>query len=195
MAGVDPRVKAAVPIYGNGWESYSSYPPAPEPQVTEDNRLWRLLIAPRDARPAHPMPCAVHERPPTIFHGKMDLGYRSLDLLASPVRRLVFTPNYDHHIEPAEARSLPLWMDAQLRGQPAEWPATPTIKFAATAEGGVPQLRVTTPDYATVDRVDIYYSLSNDWPMSRFWRTVAPPRREGNAFLGAAPLVDSDDVI
>jgi dienelactone hydrolase len=31
VAGVDPRVKAAVPIYGNGWESYNSYPPEPEP--------------------------------------------------------------------------------------------------------------------------------------------------------------------
>ncbi len=194
VAGVDPRVKAAVPIYGNGWESYTGYPPEPEPQVTEENRLWRLLVAPETHAPR--IRCPVLFMSATDdFHGKMDLGYRSLDLLASSVRRQVFTPNYDHHIEPAEARSLPLWMDAHLRAQPAECPATPGIEFVAASADGVPQLRVTTPDDAHIQRVDIYYSLSNDWPMSRFWRTIAPVRREGDAHLGAAPYVDPGDVL
>ena len=62
VAGVDPRVKAAVPIYGNGWESHSGLSAQPEPEVSEDNRLWRLLDSPRDARPANRLSDAIHER-------------------------------------------------------------------------------------------------------------------------------------
>ncbi|HEY4310975.1 MAG TPA: dienelactone hydrolase family protein [Pirellulales bacterium] len=193
VAGVDSRVKVAVPIYGNGWESYTNYPPEPEPQVTEDNRLWRLLIAPETHAPRIKCPLLFMSATDD-FHGKMDLGYRSLDLLASPIRRQVFTPNYDHHIEPAEARSLPLWMDVHLRGKLPVWPSSPAIEFADAVDG-VPQLRVTQPGTARIVQADIFYSLSNNWPMSRFWRTAAPVRRDGEAFVAAAPFVAADDVL
>jgi hypothetical protein len=111
------------------------------------------------------------------------------------VRSQVFTPNYDHHIEPAEARSLPLWMDVQLRGQPAAWPATPQIDVPNSSDDGVPMVRIVPADIQHVDRVDIYYSLSNDGPMTRFWRTVKKVRREEEAFVGAAPFVESGDVV
>lgn len=194
VAGVDHRVKAAVPIYGNGWESYSNYPPEPEPQVSEDNRLWRLLIAPETHAPRVRCP-VLFMSATNDFHGKMDLGYRTLDLLSSMVRGQVFTPNYDHHIEPTEARSLPLWMNVHLRGSPTGWPGTPQIVIVDTADEGVPSVRVTPADVDNVARVDIYYSLSNDWPMTRFWRTVSPVERREGEFYGAAPSVDASDVV
>jgi dienelactone hydrolase len=195
VAAVDPRVKAAVPIYGNGWESYSAYPPQTEPEVSEDNRLWRALIAPETHAPR--ISCPVLFMSATDdFHGKMDLGYRTLDLLGSPVRRQVFTPNYDHHIEPAEARSLPLWMDVHLRGTPAEWPAAPQIMFTAAGANGVPRLRVTAAAEADpVTRVDIYYALSNDWPMTRFWRTVESVQPVDEGWMGSAAYLDASDVL
>ena len=66
VAGVDARVKAAAPIYGCGWESYTSYPPQPEPQISDETRLWRTLIAPK-RHAAHPLPGAFPERSRTIF--------------------------------------------------------------------------------------------------------------------------------
>jgi len=194
VAGVDPRVKAAVPIYGNGWESYDTYPPQTSTAVNEDTRLWRLLIAPEAHAPRIQIP-VLFMSATNDFHGKMDLGYRSLDLLASSARRQVFTPNFDHHIEPAEARSLPLWMDAHLRGKPDAWPAVPQIEFTAADTAGVPQAKVTPPDAEQVERVDVYYALSNDWPMTRFWRTVETARRDDGSFVGAAPFVDVGDLL
>ena len=48
---------------------------------------------------------------------------------------------------------------------------------------------------AEIDRVDIYYALSNNWPMGRFWRTVADIRAARRRWTGAAPFIDAGDVI
>ncbi len=196
VAGVDERVKAAVPIYGNGWESYSSYPPQPEPEVPEETRLWRALIAPETHAPRVRCPILFMSSTDD-FHGKMDLGYRTLDLAASKIRRQVFTPNYDHHIEPAEGRSLPLWMDVHLRGKPAAWPATPEIEIATVDAAGNPQICVTPVDEDAsrdpVQHVDIYYCQSNDWPMTRFWRTVEEITKRDDCYIGSAPFLDDAD--
>ncbi len=199
VAGVDPRVKAAVPIYGNGWESYDTYPPQTTADVNEDTRLWRLLIAPEAHAPRIHIP-VLFMSATNDFHGKMDLGYRSLDLLSSAVHRQVFTPNFDHHIEPAEARSLPLWMDVHLRGQPATWPAAPRVELTSADDAGVPTVRVSQPDTshsddAAIERADVYYALSNDWPMTRFWRTVETKRADDGSFVGATPYVDAADTL
>lgn len=45
VAGVDSRVKAAVPIYGCGWEFYP-YPPDLDAPASDELKLWRKLIAP-----------------------------------------------------------------------------------------------------------------------------------------------------
>ncbi len=124
------------------------------------------------------------------FHGKMDLAYSTLDLLGSKTKRQVFSANYDHHIEPAEARSLPLWMDVHLKGQPQSWPAPPAIELTG---GGVPVVHVTPESPDAVDQVNIYYCLNNDWPMARFWRTVASVGRRGHEFLGEAAFLDRAD--
>jgi cephalosporin-C deacetylase-like acetyl esterase len=50
VASVDSRVKAAVPIYGCGWEFYP-YPPDTNAPAEENLRLWRALIAPETHAP------------------------------------------------------------------------------------------------------------------------------------------------
>jgi hypothetical protein len=43
--------------------------------------------------------------------------------------------------------------------------------------------------------VDVYYCLNNDFPTTRFWRTVAGVRRDKNDFLGSAPCLARTDVL
>jgi dienelactone hydrolase len=188
VAGIDPRVKAATPIYGCGWESYP-FPLDIAAPASEDQTLWRTLMAPEAYAP--------RIKAPLLFlsasndgHGKMDLAFRSLDRLASPVRSQLFSANYDHHIEPAEARSLPLWMDAHLKHAERRWPTTPTLEIEGA---GIPKVRVVPEDPERVERVDLYYCLNNDWPMARFWRTVSPLRREADAFVGETPFLEPND--
>ena len=188
VAGIDPRVRAAVPIYGCGWESYA-FPVDAKSPASEDQKLWRAMMAPEEYAPRITAPLLFMSAT-NDFHGKMDLAYNTLDLLGSKTKRQVFTANYDHHIEPAEARSLPLWMDAQLKGNPQSWPAPPAIELTG---GGVPIVHVAPENPDGVDQVNIYYCLNNDWPMARFWRTVATVRRRGQEFLGEAAFLDPSD--
>ena len=174
VAGIDPRVKAAAPIYGCGWESYT-FPVNLKGAASDDQKLWRAMMAPEAYAPRITAPLLFMSAT-NDFHGKMDLAYSTLDVLGSKTKRQVFSANYDHHIEPGEARSLPLWMDAQLKGEPQRWPAPPAIELMG---GRVPIVHVTPESPDAVDQVNIYYSLNNDWPMARFWRTVTSVGRRG----------------
>jgi hypothetical protein len=190
VASVDSRVKAAVPIYGCGWEFYP-YPPDTTSPVDDDLKLWRQLIAPESH--AARITCPILWLNATNdFHGRMDLGFLTLAMVKSPVRGQVFTPNYDHHIEPEEARSLPQFMDRHLRQIGDEWPATPGLEFVGN---GVPTMRMSPANPDFVDHVDIFYCLNNDWPTTRFWRAVDDVRREGNVFAGSAPFLEVGDVL
>src|SRR5678815_4104533 len=154
VAGVDARVKAGAPIYGCGWEFYA-YPPQLDADFGPDLRLWRKLIAPEAHASRITCPVLLLSAS-NDGHGRMDLAFQTLDRLAAPIRSQVFTANYDHHFELAQARSLPLWMDTHLKGTRAAWPATPRIEFVG---GEVPQVRVTPAHADDTERVDIYYCL------------------------------------
>ncbi len=191
IAALDGRVKAAAPIYGCGWEFYP-YPPDPKAPVGDELTLWRKLIAPEAHAPNIKCPILLLSAT-NDFHGRMDLAYRTLALLPAAVKGQVFTPNYDHHVEPDEARSLPLFMDAHLKGEGGPWPASPRVEI--DAQGGVPLVRVRPAGPDRVERADLYYCLNNDWPTTRFWRAVPGVRREEGAFLGPAPFLARDDVL
>ncbi len=190
VAGVDRRVKAAAPIYGCGWESYP-FPPQPEAAPDRNKRLWRALICPEAHAPRITCPVLLLSAT-NDGHGKMDLAFRTLDLLRSPPRSQVFSVNYDHHVEPAEAKSLPLWMDVHLKGRGGPWPKTPVLAITGP---GVPEIHLRPDQADRVKRVDLYYCLNNDWPMSRFWRTVPEVRRVRDAFVGRAPFQSAGDVL
>jgi hypothetical protein len=85
-------VKAAVPIYGCGWESYA-FPVDVKAPASEDQRLWRALMAPEAYAPRITAPLLFMSAT-NDGHGKMDLAYNTLDLLASKTKRQVFTPQH-----------------------------------------------------------------------------------------------------
>ena len=191
VAALDTRVKAAAPIYGGGWEFYH-YPPDLSADPGYDLKSWRTMIAPE----AH----AARVKCPLLYlsatndgHGRMDLAYRTLERVPGKLKNQVFTPNTDHHVEPGEARSLPLFMGAHLRGDGRDWPESPGVRFDVDRDG-VPFLKVDPVRSNEVERVDIHYCLNNDWPTTRFWRTV-PSTRHGNSFTGAAPILNRNDVL
>ena len=190
VAGTDRRVKAAVPIYGCGWEFYQ-YPPQLDAPMSEDLRLWRTLIAPESHASRITCPL-LYLSASNDGHGRMDLSFWTLDRSPSPILRQAFSANYDHHLEPEEGRSLPLWMDCHLKGTTPAWPATPTIEILG---GGVPRIKVVPANADDLQKIDLYYCLNHDWPTTRFWRSAVSVRREGNAFIGEAPCLSTDDVI
>jgi len=193
VAGTDRRVAAAVPIYGVGQNTYTFPWQSPDDLTDADTLLTRALIEPEGY--------ASEVRCPLLFmsasndhHGRLDLGMRTLALTnRSPMLREVYTPRSIHHIEPAEAQDLPLWMDFHLKGVGPSWPESP--KIAVQGGDAVPKITVSVDCPAEVKSVTIHYGLNNRWPTSRFYREVTPLEISSADYTGVAPILAVDDTI
>lgn len=193
VAGCDPRVAAAVPIYGVGQNTYTFPWQSPNDPVDDDTRLTRALFEPEGYAPDVKCPL-LFMNASNDHHGRLDFGMRTLALTTqSQMLREIYTPRCIHHIEPSEGRDLPLWMDFHLKGLGKAWPASPQI----TVQGkvAVPKIVVEVDNPADVHSVTIYYGLNNPWPSSRFYRTTIPVQTAPGIYSGDAPIVTADDKI
>lgn len=193
VAGCDDRVRAAVPIYGVGQNTYTFPWQSPDDRVDEDTLLTRATIEPEGY--------AANVKCPLLFmnasndhHGRLDFGMRTLALAThSEMLREVYTPRHIHHIEPAEGQDLPLWMGFHLKGVGPAWPLSPKIEVISG--DGVSKITVNVDRSADVESVTIHYGLNNPWPTSRYYRTVDPTNISEAKYIGAAPILAAEDTI
>ncbi|HWB06060.1 MAG TPA: dienelactone hydrolase family protein [Verrucomicrobiales bacterium] len=192
VAGCDSRVTAAAPIYGVGQNTYTFPWQSPNDPVDEETRLTRALFEPESY--ASDVKC------PLLFlnasndhHGRLDFGMRTLSLTTqSKMLREIYTPRALHHIGPAEAPDLPLWMDYHLKGTGPAWPESPKLEIL---NGPVAQLSVAAANPGEVESVTAFYGLNNLWPASRFYRTVPLTAGATSTYTGPAPVLSPDDTI
>jgi dienelactone hydrolase len=186
IAGTDRRVKAAVPIYGCGYN------------YDRRNARWGILVPSDDynlfQRVLSPEAYAPYVSCPLLFlsatndgHGLMDRAYDALAAATGPTYQ-AFSPRTDHHVEPREGRNLALWMDWHLKGGPA-WPKTPQVRLTLD-RNGVPEAIVVPDASADVSSIDVYYALGDKRPQVRFWRTAAATRN-GKEWRAALPVMDA----
>jgi hypothetical protein len=197
VAGTDSRVRAAVPIYGVGQNSYVFPWQIDADPVDPDTRLQRQTIEPEAYAPFVKCPLLFLDAS-NDHHGRLDLAMRTLDATTkAPMLREAYTPGYVHHIERSEGRDLPKWMDLHLKGVGPAWPAPPTIAISGVADDGSPRAAVTVDRPNDVERVVVHYGLNNPWPPSRFYReSVARPANAGSAqFIATTPTLTPQDTI
>ncbi len=192
VAGIDPRVKAAVPIYGCGWNTFSDLKQTSDANQSEESRMWRKLMGSESYAPLVQCPL-LFLNATQDFHGNMDRSFLSLALAPSSMKRVAFTPNYNHHIEPVEGHNLPLWMETHLKGSGLVWPRTPRIEFL----GGqtVPRIRIEPDLPGEVENIRTYYALNGFVPSSRFWRLVETQPDKNNTFTAEAPILSPTDTL
>jgi dienelactone hydrolase len=185
VAGSDRRVKAAVPIYGCGYNVDPRKTARGLPEPSEDQMVYKAALSPEAHAPMISCPVLFLDAT-NDHHGWMDDAYDALAAVRGPSRQ-AFTPRYIHHIEPEQGRDLPLWMDWHLRGG-NPWPKTPIVRAGIDPDG---ELSATvTPDRAAgVTRVDVYYCLGDRIPPDRLWRQVVPSR-EGSRYTAPLPVMD-----
>ncbi len=188
IAGSDSRVKAAVPIYGCGYN------------YDRRNARWNILVPNDDynlfQRVLSPEAHAPFVSCPLLFlsatndgHGLMDRAYDALGATTGP-KYQAFSPRTDHHVEPREGRNLELWMDWQLKGG-AAWPSSPDLRLTLEPDGT--PAAVVAPDAASdVSAVDVYYALGDKRPQVRFWREADATRR-AKEWRASLPVLDSWD--
>jgi dienelactone hydrolase len=185
VAGSDPRVKTAVPIYGCGYNEDGRRTRWGFAKLTLDLAIFQRVVSPEAHAPYITCPI-LHLNATNDFHGWMDSAYDILAATDGP-RWQAFTPRQNHHIAPAEGSDLPAWMDHQLKGGPS-FPASPTVAVRLNSSG-IPQAVVTTGRDA-VDHVDAYYSLTDKPPPNRFWRSVRADRDSAN-WHADLPVIDA----
>jgi hypothetical protein len=185
IAGFDRRVRAAVPIYGCGYNYDRRNVQWGLPGLTEDLALFQRVLSPEAHAPGVECPVLFLDST-NDFHGLMDRAYETLAAVRGPVRQ-AFTPRYNHHIEPQQGKNLALWMDWHLN-HGAAFPASPSLKLQLDGNG-VPQATVVAEAPDGIDAVDVHYALGDKRPQARFWRRV--PIRDLKAPLVAAlPVMD-----
>ena len=165
VAGTDARVKAAVPIYGCGYNIDERKTVWGFPPLTSDQQLFQQVVSAE----AH----ASFVRCPTLFlsatndhHGWMDDSFDALKLVKGETRQ-AFTPRFIHHVAWEQGQDLPRWMDTHLKGK-EPFPASPVLNVTLGTDG-VPRGRVEV-DANDVESVSIYYSLGDHPPPNRYWR-------------------------
>jgi dienelactone hydrolase len=190
VAGTDPRVKTAVPIYGCGWNTYPEvHSGGYQHPVPAEIDLWRATMEPETY--ARYITCPLLLLSATNdFATNMDRCPDSLARVPADTRESL-TLRYSHHLEPDQGRTLVTWMDWRLRNGPA-WAKPAALRLEA--RNGVLHA-VAAPDRTgEVSRVVIAYATGSKRPQARFWRS-AQVRREGEAWVASLLLVDASQPV
>jgi dienelactone hydrolase len=185
VAGSDRRVKAAVPIYGSGYNHDDRFADWGFGPLSPDLRLFKQTLSPEAHAPYVTCP-VLHLDATNDHHAKLDASDEILGAVAAPTRQ-AFTPRYVHHVEPEQGADLPRWMDWHLRGG-APFPASPEVRLALD-DTGVPVATVRVPE-GVPRRVEVFYSLGERWPPARYWRSAGAQRR-GDRWEAALPVVEA----
>lgn len=194
LAATDARVRTIVPIYGAGsvFRDTSGLRISP---ITADIERSRFLATPGSPEFYAPLVAC-----PVLYLTasndgafSLDHAFDTIDRLGSKTVRLLYTPRWNHHVEPAEAKSLPLWMDWQLKGRGGPWPETPELEITSTE--GVPRVRVLPDSGSPIERVEVYYALNTTSAVNRFWRSAGRVRRQERWHVAEAPFMSRGDRI
>jgi dienelactone hydrolase len=184
VAGADARVKAAIPIYGCGYNvdrRKTVYGLVPG----EDQLIYQEALAPEAYAPYIQCPVFFLSAS-NDHHGWMDDSFDALGAVPATTRQ-TFTPHYIHHIEPEQGADLQPWMDWHLKGG-KPFPETPGLELKLDNRG-VLEGRVRPQKAETVSKVILYYALGMKIPPSRFWRRVEAEKTEDGNWSASLPVV------
>jgi dienelactone hydrolase len=183
VAGSDHRVKAAVPIYGCGYNLDGRRQRFGFPELTPAQALFQRAMSSEAHAPYIRCPVLFLDAT-NDFHGWMDAAYATLGAV-SGTHRQAFTPRYNHHIASPQGADLPAWMDLHLKGKGA-LPKSPRLSISLGDDGVC--LAQVDADSEQVKSVEIFYALGDKPPPSRFWR-----RSNAKANTAPLPVVDTWD--
>lgn len=187
VAGSDPRVKAAVPIYGCGYNYDRRNTKWDMLAPSETFNTWQRVISPEAHAPYINCPILFLSST-NDFHGVMDWADPALAATNGPQFR-AFSPRTDHHIEPREGKNLALWMDWHMRGGGA-FPNTPGLSIKLD-DAGAPTAYLTPDRPDEVEKVDVYYAIGDKRPQVRFWRHVSAQRDAPTTWRATLPVMDT----
>jgi len=191
LAGIDKRVKAAVPSCGGVGVILDTQTNLPGCVKTRPTALELACVADNAYIPK--IACPILWLSPTNdFHAPIDnVAWNWRDLPDDRVRFSV-SPHFNHHHADEHALTQHLWFEEHLKGT-FKMPRTPRIGLDLKTPDGIPAVTVTPDEAVPVRRVDIYYSIDSH-VLSRFWRDAGAVKK-GAVWNAACPVMSLDQPI
>lgn len=185
LAGIDRRVKAAVPSCGGCGEIDVSQTDLAGCIKTSVNPIQRACISDNAYIPR--ITCPILWLSPTNdFHATIDHMAWNWRNLPDSLIRFSITPHRNHIHDEAHGLTKHLFFEQHLK-KAFTFPQTPEFTLRTNSSDGIPILSATPDESRPVKAVDIYYSV-DPHPTTRFWRD-AKAVKKGKAWTAPAPLM------
>jgi pimeloyl-ACP methyl ester carboxylesterase len=188
LAGIDPRVKAAVPSCGGAGDvldSQTDLPgcakkiiPAMELACISDNAYIPRITSP-----------VLWLSPANDFHAHIDHMAWNWRNVPDDRVRFSIAPHLNHRHTDEHAITQLLWFEQHLKGA-FTMPQTPQLVLNLKTADGVPTLTVTPDGSLPVKRVDIYYAV-DPHELTRFWRDALAVK-VGKQWQATCPVMKLD---
>jgi len=192
LAGIDKRIKAAVPSCGGSGDLLENETVVPGGSRTKRTALELACISDNAYLPL--ITCPILWLSPTNdFHGHLDNMAWNWRNLPDARTRFSIAPHLNHRHTGEHALTEYLWFEEHLKGAAFRMPRTPATVLELKTDDGVPQLTVTPDDSHPIRRVDIYYSL-DPHALTRFWRD-AKALKIGRQWKAQCPVMNLDQPI
>ena len=192
LAGIDKRIKAAVPSCGGSGDLLENETVVPGGSRTKRTALELACISDNAYLPL--ITCPILWLSPTNdFHGHLDNMAWNWRSLPDARTRFSIAPHLNHRHTGEHALTEYLWFEEHLKGAAFRMPRTPATVLELKTDDGVPQLTVTPDDSHPIRRVDIYYSV-DPHALTRFWRD-AKALKIGRQWKAQCPVMNLDQPI
>ena len=189
LAGIDKRIKAAVPSCGGSGDLLENETVVPGGSRTKRTALELACISDNAYLPL--ITCPILWLSPTNdFHGHLDNMAWNWRNLPDARTRFSIAPHLNHRHTGEHTITEYLWFEEHLKGAAFRMPRTPATVLDLKTDDGVTQLTVTPDDSHPIRRVDIYYSL-DPHALTRFWRD-AKAVKAGRQWKAQCPVMNLD---
>ncbi len=186
LAGIDKRIKAAVPSCGGSGDLVESEAVVPGGSRIERSAMELACISDNAYLPL--ITCPVLWLSPTNdFHAHIDNMAWNWRNLPDDRVRFSISPHLNHHHTDEHSITEYLWFEQHLKGAALKLPQTPKITLELKTDDGVPRITLTPDDSHQVQRVDIYYS-PDPHALTRFWRD-AMAVKSGKQWTAPCPVM------
>lgn len=167
LAGIDKRIKAAVPSCGGSGDLMEDEATVPGGSRTKITAVELACISDNAYIPR--ITCPVLWLSPTNdFHAHIDNMAWNWRNVPDALVRFSISPHLNHRHTDEHAITEYLWFEQHLKGAAFKMPQTPRLALELQTTAGVPRVTVTPDESQPVQRVDIYYSL-DPHALTRFW--------------------------
>lgn len=188
VAGIDKRVKAAVPSCGGAGGIAGKLSGMPGAGV-KTSKVDMMTNTIEDEAYIPRVTCPIlFTSASNDFAGPFDAMTENWKKIGSKDVRTVIVPHFNHRSIPETSVCTNLWFDQHLKGTFA-FPETPSLTVNLKTADGVPQVTVKTDRPDEVVKVDIYYSVDPHC-LTRFWRD-ANAEKSGEGWVGNCPILST----